>query len=78
MLACAASLAEIMTRTIQEFEFGQQHPKRNPASDSPAVCRVLQKLSVRRRATKTGKGMEDKTYEERLRPLGVLSTEQRS
>jgi len=25
-----------------------------------------------------GKGMEDKTYEERLRPLGGLSTEQRS
>jgi len=46
-----------MTRTIQEFEFGQQHPKRNPASDSPAVCRVLQKLSVRRRATKMGKAL---------------------
>ena len=34
--------------------------------------------SVQKRATKMWKGLEDETYEERLRSLGVLSAEQRS
>ena len=34
--------------------------------------------SIQKRARKMAKGLEAKTYEEQLRPLGVLSAEQRS
>ena len=34
--------------------------------------------SIQRRATKMGKGLEGKVYEEQLRSLGLLSPEQRS
>jgi len=46
---------------------------------APQYKKDLKQLqSVLRRATKTVKVLSGKTYEEQLRPLGLLSPEQRS
>jgi len=50
--------------------------KWNKTESSTQGTQLLER--IHRRATKMGKHLEGKIYEDQLRPLGLLSTEQRS
>ena len=61
----AAPPCSLTTSTVQ---FGHHNVRKD--------IKLLE--NIQRKATKMVKGLEDKTYELQLRPLGVLSTEEKS